>query len=119
VLGWACSPPKGMKIFRFSNRSPRTHHSFLFVIPSVPGFPTSPPFTVTTYVVLPQENHMQLTEAATVDRKSGEASGSAVRPSQSRKPRVYPLPLLLLPHLVTTPPFVILIFERAMAVPLW
>jgi hypothetical protein len=34
-----------------------------------------------TYVVLPKENHMQLTEAATLDRKSGEAEGSAVRHS--------------------------------------
>ena len=31
-----------------------------------------------TYVVLPKENHMQLTEAATLDRKSGEAEGPAV-----------------------------------------
>jgi hypothetical protein len=30
-------------------------------------------------VVLPKENHMQLTEAATLVRKSGEAEGSAVR----------------------------------------
>jgi hypothetical protein len=30
-------------------------------------------------VVLSKENHTQLTEAATVDRKSGEAEGSAVR----------------------------------------
>jgi hypothetical protein len=29
-------------------------------------------------VVLRKENHMQLTEAATLDRKSGEAEGSAV-----------------------------------------
>ena len=29
--------------------------------------------TSTTYVVLLKENHMQLTEAATLDRKSGEA----------------------------------------------
>jgi hypothetical protein len=42
------------------------------VIPSVPGFPTSPPSPATTYVVLPKENHMLLTEAATLDRKSGE-----------------------------------------------
>ena len=34
--------------------------------------------TSATYVVLPKENHMQLTEAATLDRKSGEAEGSAV-----------------------------------------
>jgi hypothetical protein len=34
-----------------------------------------------TYVVLPKENHMQLTEVATLDRKSGEAEGSAVRHS--------------------------------------
>ena len=49
-----------------------------FVIPSVPGFPTSLLSPATTYVVLPKENHMQLTEAATLDRKSGEAEGSAV-----------------------------------------
>src|SRR5258708_32271521 len=34
--------------------------------------------TSATYVVLPKENHMQLAEAATLDRKSGEAEGSAV-----------------------------------------
>jgi hypothetical protein len=34
--------------------------------------------TGATYVVLPQENHMQLTEVATLDRKSGVAEGSAV-----------------------------------------
>jgi hypothetical protein len=33
--------------------------------------------TGATYVVLPKENHMQLTEAATLDRKFGEAEGSA------------------------------------------
>jgi hypothetical protein len=43
-----------------------------FVIPSVPGFPTSPLSPATAYVVLSKENHMQLTEAATLDRKSGE-----------------------------------------------
>jgi hypothetical protein len=46
-----------------------------FVIPSVPGFPTSPLLLSSTYVVLPKENHMQLTEATTVDRKSGGAEG--------------------------------------------
>src|SRR5580692_6669625 len=39
--------------------------------------------TRATYVVLPKENHMQLTEAATLDRKSGGAEGSAV-------PRTFP-----------------------------
>jgi hypothetical protein len=34
-----------------------------------------------TYVVLLKENHMQLTEAASLDRKSGEAEGSVVRHS--------------------------------------
>jgi hypothetical protein len=34
--------------------------------------------TIATYVVLPKENHMQLTEPATLDRKSGVAEGSAV-----------------------------------------
>jgi len=52
-----------------------------FVIPSVPGFPTSPLLPATTHVVLPSENHMQLTEAATLDRKSGGAEGSAVSPN--------------------------------------
>ena len=50
-----------------------------FVIPSVPGFPTSPLSLVTTYVVLSKENHTRLTEAATLDRKSREAEGSAVQ----------------------------------------
>jgi len=36
-------------------------------------------------VVLPKENHMLLTEAATPDRKSGEAEGSAVRLSGQTK----------------------------------
>jgi hypothetical protein len=54
------------------------HRPFLFVIPSVPGFPTSPLSPATTYVVLPKENHMLSTEAATLYRKSGEAEGSAV-----------------------------------------
>jgi hypothetical protein len=31
-------------------------------------------------VVLSEENHMQLTEAETLDRKSGEVEGSAVPP---------------------------------------
>jgi hypothetical protein len=34
--------------------------------------------TGATYVVLLKENHMQLLEAAALDRKSGEAEGSAV-----------------------------------------
>jgi hypothetical protein len=34
--------------------------------------------TIATYVVLPKENHMQLSEAAPLDRKSGGAEGSAV-----------------------------------------
>src|SRR3984885_5835236 len=44
-----------------------------FVLPSVPGFPTSPLLPATAYVVLPRENHMQLIEAAILDRKSGGA----------------------------------------------
>jgi hypothetical protein len=71
-------PPKVMK----NAFCPATalHGSFalLFVIPSEPGFPTSPLSPAITYVVLPKENHMQLTEAATLDRKSGGAEGSAV-----------------------------------------
>src|SRR5882757_8826278 len=50
----------------------------LFVIPSVPGFPASLLSTTTTDVVLFKENHTLPTEAATLDRKSGGAEGSAV-----------------------------------------
>jgi hypothetical protein len=56
-----------------SNRCP-----FLFVIPSAAGFPTSQLSSTTTYAVLRKENHTRLTEAATLDRKSGAAEGSAV-----------------------------------------
>jgi hypothetical protein len=53
--------------------------------------------TGATYVVLPKENHMQLIEAATLDRKSGEAEGSAVflslsglfSPSQNLRPQIF------------------------------
>jgi hypothetical protein len=37
------------------------------------------------YVVLPKENHMQLTEAPTPDRKSGGAEGSAVSLNPKRR----------------------------------
>jgi hypothetical protein len=53
----------------------------LFVIGSVPGFPASLLSPANTDVVLSKENHMQLTEAATLDRKSGQGEGSAVRHS--------------------------------------
>jgi hypothetical protein len=49
-----------------------------FVIPSEAGISYFTALTSATYVVLPKENHMHLTEAATLDRKSGEAEGSAV-----------------------------------------
>jgi hypothetical protein len=52
--------------------------AFSFVIPSEPRFPASLLSPATTDVVLSKENHTQLTEAATLDRKSGEAEGSAV-----------------------------------------
>jgi hypothetical protein len=48
-----------------------------------PEFPASPLSLATTYVVLPKENHMQSTEAATLDGKSGEAEGSACAPRVS------------------------------------
>jgi hypothetical protein len=46
-----------------------------FVIPSVPRISYFTALTSATYVVLPKENHMQLTEAATLDRKSGGSRG--------------------------------------------
>jgi hypothetical protein len=65
----------------------------LFVIPSVPGFPASPLSPATTYVVLSKENHMQLTEAATLDRKSGEARDlrCAIRVPRPYRPTTSPL----------------------------
>jgi hypothetical protein len=53
----------------------------LFVIPSVPGFPAALLSSTTPDVVLFKENHTQPAEVATLDRKSGEAEGSAVRHS--------------------------------------
>jgi hypothetical protein len=64
-------PPRSPECLPFNNPP-------LSVIPRVPGFPTSPLSPATTYVVLPKENHMQLTEAAILDRKSGGAEGPAV-----------------------------------------
>src|ERR1700733_8236046 len=76
----------------------------LFVIPpapacrgSVPGFPASPLSPATTYVVLSKENHMQLIEAATLDRKSGEAEGSAVRHSCAPPLPAHNLSFVILP----------------------
>jgi hypothetical protein len=61
-----------------------------FVIPSVPGFPTSQLSTGPLHVVLPKENHMQLTEVATLDRKSGEAEESAVPRTFRRNTESHP-----------------------------
>ncbi len=58
--------------------------------PSVPGFPTSPLSPAPTYVVLPKENHMLSTEAAALDRKSGEAEESAVPRTFLGKPHENP-----------------------------
>ena len=68
-----------------------------FVIPSEAGFPTSPLSPATTYVVLSKENHMQLIEAATLDRKSGEAEGSAVRHSCAPPLPAHNLSFVILP----------------------
>jgi hypothetical protein len=68
--------------YSFLRRPPFPHnYALLFVIPSVPGFPTSLLSTTTTDVVLIEENHMHSTEDATLDRKSGAAEGPAVRHS--------------------------------------
>ena len=75
---WACGQPKG-DAKRFGPATTLYGTVALsFVIPSVPGFPTSPLSPATTHVVLSKENHTLLTEAATLDRKSGGAEGSAV-----------------------------------------
>jgi hypothetical protein len=70
--------PASTTSLSFSNRPLLMNNPLLFVIPSEPGFPTSLLSQATTYVVLLKENHMQLTEPASLDRKSGGAEGSAV-----------------------------------------
>src|SRR6202030_261862 len=67
--------------FSLGNNPLPFSHPLLFVIPSVPGFPAALLSSATPDVVLFKENHTQPTEAATLDRKSGEAEGSAVRHS--------------------------------------
>jgi hypothetical protein len=81
--GRTADPSTTLRSGRDDNSSWKLYLAFpnKIVIPSVPGFPASPLSLATTYVVLPKENHMQSTEAATLDRKSGVAEGSAVRPS--------------------------------------
>jgi hypothetical protein len=63
------------------------------VIRSVPGFFYFTALTSATFVVLPKENHMQLTEDTTLDRKSGEAevvcSFSTRRQPQARNRFIY------------------------------
>jgi hypothetical protein len=85
------SSPSPATDLSLGNGPPPFNRPLLFVIPSVPGFPTSPLSPTTTYVVLLKENHMQLTEAATLDRKSGRAEGSAVRHSGAPHLQVYGL----------------------------
>jgi hypothetical protein len=46
--------------------------------------------TGATYVVLPKENHMQLTEATTLDRKSGVADLTRRAVEGSAVPRTFP-----------------------------
>jgi hypothetical protein len=62
--------------------------------PSVPGFPTSLLPATATYATLRKERRMQLIDQGVLDRKSGEAEGSAVRSSPSRsyleRTRAYP-----------------------------
>jgi hypothetical protein len=59
-------------------RSCPYNHPLLFVIPERTRISYFTALTSATFVVLSKENHMQLTEATTLDRKSGEAEGSAV-----------------------------------------
>jgi hypothetical protein len=69
---WACGQPKG-DAKRFGPATTLYGTVALsFVIPSVPGFPTSPLSPATTHVVLSKENHTHLTKAATLDRNPGE-----------------------------------------------
>jgi hypothetical protein len=77
-------------VLSFGNGPFPFNNPLLFVIPSVPGFPAARLSPATPDVVLFKENHTQPTEAENLDRKSGEAEGSAVRhsgaPNLSFKP---------------------------------
>jgi hypothetical protein len=66
-----------------SNQFPLETPTLLFVIRSLPGFPAALLSWATPDVVLFKENHTQPTEAATLDRKSGEVEGSAVPGARS------------------------------------
>jgi hypothetical protein len=73
----ASSPPNNCPIpwqrsFPFQQPSPFCH-------PERTWISYFAALTAATYVVLLKENHMQLFEAATLDGKSGQAEGSAVR----------------------------------------
>jgi hypothetical protein len=74
------SPPPQQRPVPWQRSSPY-NDPLLFVIPSVPGFPASMLSPAIPDVVLFKENHTQPTEAASLERKSGAAEGSAVRHS--------------------------------------
>ena len=73
------------------------NHPLLFVIPTCPGVPWDRTrisyFTALAsdaYVVLLKENHMQLIEAATLDRKSGAGTVGPWRDLQFTSPATNP-----------------------------
>jgi hypothetical protein len=69
-----------------------------FPLSSRPGFPVTQHWTRSRMRLSLKERRIRSVSAKKFHRKSGGAqpSGSAVRPSQSRKPKVAALPLLLL-----------------------
>jgi hypothetical protein len=64
--------------FSLGNNPLPLNNPLLFVIPKRTRISYLTALTRATYVVLVKENHMQLTEATTLERKSGEAEGSVV-----------------------------------------
>jgi hypothetical protein len=76
-------PPKVMKNAFCPATTFHENVTLSFVIPERTRISYFTALTSATYVVLPKENHMQLSEAAALDRKSGGAEGSAV-------PRTFP-----------------------------
>jgi hypothetical protein len=71
-------------------RSTPYNNPLLFVIPSVPGFSYVTALTSDHLCGSPKENHMHLTEATTLDRKSGEADLSRRAVEGSAVPRIFP-----------------------------
>jgi hypothetical protein len=91
---WKRRPRRPTTALSLGNGPFPFNNPLLFVIPERTRISYFAALTGATYVVLLKENHMQLFEAATLDRKSGEAEGSAVRHSGAPNLPFYHFPFV-------------------------